>query len=275
MHDKVPFRQGSFVNGNAVIRQVPVDLIRPGSTQARRYFDPAALQELAGSIKESGVVSPVVLRTKAPGFELLAGERRWRAAQLAGLHEIPAVVRDDLSDDEAFVVGLIENLQRENLTPIETAAGLKQLGEMFELTHEQIGERIRKSREYVTNYLRLMNLSPPVQALVNEGHLSMGHAKVLAGLAVDQQGHWAAQVLDKKMTVRQLERKVSGRGAQKSLPLKPKAADWLALERRLSEQLGYPASVKADRAGKGELTVKFHSLDELDGLLARLGYEGR
>lgn len=260
---------------SAVIRQIPIDLIRPGSFQARRYFDPEALQQLAGSIRESGVVSPVVLRSKAPGFELLAGERRWRAAQLAGLHEIPAVVRDDLTDAEAFVVGLIENLQRESLTPIETAAGLRQLGEMFALTHEQMGERIGKSREYVTNYLRLMNLAPPVQALVNEGHLSMGHAKVLAGLPVDQQSSWAALVVEKNLPVRQLERRVSGKGKARALPPKPKVADWLALERRLSEQLGYPVSVSADKAGRGDLTVKFHSLDELDGLLARIGYENR
>ena len=124
------------------IRRIPIDLIRPGSFQARRYFDPGALRELAGSIKESGVVSPVVLRSRdAGGFELLAGERRWRAAQLAGLHEIPAIVRDDLSEAEALVVGLIENLQRESLTPMETAAGLKQLGEMFGLTHASQAER--------------------------------------------------------------------------------------------------------------------------------------
>src|SRR6266850_867453 len=155
----------------ATIRQVPVDLIWPGTFQARRYFDPRALQELAESIRESGVVSPVVVRSKAPGYELLAGERRWRAAQVAGLHEIPAIVRDDLSEAESLVVGLIENLQRESLTPVETAAGLKQLGDVFGLTHEQVGARVGKSREYVTNYLRLLNLVPPVQSLVNEGHV--------------------------------------------------------------------------------------------------------
>lgn len=256
----------------AAIRQVPIDLIRPGSFQARRYFDPGALQELAGSIRESGVVSPVVLRSRGKSFELLAGERRWRAAQLAGLHEIPAIVRDDLSDAEALVVGLIENLQRESLTPMETAAGLRQLAELFALTHEQMGDRIGKSREYVTNHLRLLNLVPPVQALVNEGHLSMGHAKVLAGLPLDQQNHWAALVADQRLTVRALERRVSGRGAQRSLPLKPKASDWQALERRLSDHLGYPVTVSAERGGKGELKVRFHSLDELDGILARIGY---
>lgn len=255
------------------IRRIPVDLIRPGTFQARRYFDPAALQELAGSIRESGVVSPVVVRSRGQGFELLAGERRWRATQLAGLHEIPAIVRDDLSDDEALVVGLIENLQRESLAPLETAAGLKQLGELFSLTHEQMGERIGKSREYVTNYLRLLNLAPPVQALVNEGHLSMGHARALAALPVDQQNHWAALAVDHKLSVRALERRLSPRGRQQRLPLKPKPSDWQALERRLSDLLGYPVSVAADNKGQGELKLKFHSLDELDGILARLGYE--
>jgi ParB family transcriptional regulator, chromosome partitioning protein len=256
----------------AAIRTVPIDLIRPGSFQARRYFDPGALQDLAGSIRESGVVSPVVLRSIGKGFELLAGERRWRAAQLAGLHEIPAIVRDDLSDTEALVVGLIENLQRESLTPIETAAGLKQLGELFGLTHEQMGDRIGKSREYVTNHLRLLNLAPPVQTLVNEGKLSLGHAKVIAGLALDQQNHWAALVAEQNLSVRALEKRLSGKGRQRALPLKPKASDWQALERRLSDHLGYPVSVAAEKNGKGELKVKFHSLDELDGILARLGY---
>ncbi|HUR40316.1 MAG TPA: ParB/RepB/Spo0J family partition protein [Verrucomicrobiae bacterium] len=257
----------------AAIRQVPVDLIRPGTFQARRYFDPAALHELAGSIRESGVVSPVVVRTLGKGFELLAGERRWRAAQLAGLHDIPAIVRDDLTDTEALVVGLIENLQRESLTPMETASGLKQLSELFTLTHEQMGDRIGKSREYVTNYLRLLNLAEPVQALINEGHLSMGHARALAALPIDQQNQWAARVVDQKLSVRALERRVSASGRGHALPGKPKSSDWAALERRLSDQLGYPVVLEADKKGQGELKMKFHSLDELDGLLARIGYD--
>lgn len=255
------------------IRQVPVDLIRPGAYQARRYFDPAALQDLAGSIRESGVISPVVVRSAGKGYELLAGERRWRASQLAGLHDIPAIVRDDLTDDEALVLGLIENMQRESITPMETAAGLKQLGELFQLTHEQMGDKIGKSRVYVTHHLRLLDLAPPVQTMVNEGQLSMGHAKVLAGLPLDQQLKWAALAIDRKLTVRALERRAAAGGRQARLPLKPKAADWTALERRLSDQLGYPVVVAAEKSGKGALTVKFHSLDELDGLLARLGYD--
>ncbi|HZP12056.1 MAG TPA: ParB/RepB/Spo0J family partition protein [Nevskiaceae bacterium] len=258
------------------IKQVPVDLIRPGSQQARRYFDPAALKELSESIRESGVVQPIVLRTTVWGYELLAGERRWRAAQQAGLHEIPAVIRDDLSDREAFVVGLIENLQRESLSPMETAAGLKRLGEMFALTHEEVGERIGKSREYVSNQLRLLNLAQAVQGMVNEGLVPLSHAKVLAGLPPEEQGGWAVQVATQKISVRALERRVAAarrKKAGESLVFMPgKPSDWKMLERELGEYMGYPVKVEAGKEGKGELRVKFHSLDELDGILARIGY---
>lgn len=257
---------------NNVIKEVPIDLIRPGSQQARRHFDPDALRDLAESIRESGVVQPIVLRTQVWGYELLAGERRWRASQLAGLHEIPAVIRDDLSDDEAFVVGLIENLQRESLTPMETAAGLKRLSEIFELTHEQIGARVGKSREYVSNYLRLINLAPTVQTLVNEGHILLGHAKVLAGQPLDQQIYWADQVIRHKLTVRMLERKIAALRDSKLVFRPAKPADWKTLERDLSDLMGCAVLVAADKKGKGELKIKFHSLDELDGVLAKMGY---
>jgi len=261
------------------IREVPIDLIRPGSQQARRYFDPDALKDLAESIRESGVVQPIVLRSTVWGYELLAGERRWRAAQQAGLHEIPAVIRDDLSDSEAFVIGLIENLQRESLTPMETAAGMKRLGEMFELTHEQIGERVGKSREYVSNHLRLLNLAPPVQSMVNEGLVSLSHAKVLAGLPPEDQGLLAVQVATKGLSVRTLERRVAAakrhKLAAKLVFMPGKEADWKRLERELAEFFGYPVIVDAASNGKGELRVRFHSLDELDGILERIGYTSR
>lgn len=261
---------------NSIIKEVPIDLIRPGSQQARRHFDPDALRDLAESIRESGVVQPIVLRTQVWGYELLAGERRWRASQQAGLHEIPAIIRDDLSDDEAFVVGLIENLQRESLTPMETAAGLKRLSEIFTLTHEQIGERVGKSREYVSNYLRLINLAPTVQTLVNEGHILLGHAKVLAGQPLDEQIRWADEVIRLKLTVRMLERKIAAaRDSKMKMVFRPaKPADWKSLERDLSDLMGCSVMVTADKKGKGELKVKFHSLDELDGVLAKMGYSG-
>jgi ParB family chromosome partitioning protein len=259
----------------AQIKDVPLDLIRPGSQQARRQFNPEALNELAESIRESGVVQPVVLRTRVWGYEILAGERRWRAAQIAGLREIPAVIRDDLSDDEAFIVGLIENLQRESLTPLETAAGLKRLLETYELKHEDVGKRIGKSREYVTNYLRLLNLSPPVQTLVNEGHILLGHAKILAGVPVDAQIRWADEVIRHKLTVRALEKKLAIARDRAIVFAPSKPSDWRALERDLADHLACPVELKANNKGRGELRVKFHSLDELDGILARIGYVAR
>jgi ParB family transcriptional regulator, chromosome partitioning protein len=251
------------------VLQVPVDLIQPGRTQARRRFDAAALAELAESIRESGVVQPVVLRSLGKGYELLAGERRWRAAQQAGLHEIPALLRNDLSDSEAYILGLIENLQRESLSPIETAEGLRRLGESFELRHEDIGTRIGKSRTYVTNHLRLLALAPGVQTQVDEGALSLGHAKVLAGLPVDKQPPWAQIVVKEKLSVRAFEQRL----AAKRAPRKHRSGDdWDRLAQKLSEHLGYPAAFKPGTKGAGELRLRFHSLDELDGLLERMGY---
>ncbi|MGB0954452.1 MAG: ParB/RepB/Spo0J family partition protein [Panacagrimonas sp.] len=254
------------------VQEVALDLIRPGSTQARRSFDEHAMTELAASVRESGVIQPVVLRTRVWGYELLAGERRWRAAQRAGLHQIPAVIRDDLSDDEAFVVGLIENLQRESLKPVEAAAGLKRLGEAFELTHDQIGARIGKSREYVSNYLRLLQLVPEVAQAVDEGHILLGHAKVLAALPGPQQIQFADDVVRLKLTVRQLERRVSAARHPQPVFEPGKPGDWERLERRLSDLVGCPVAISLEKDGVGELRVGFHSLDELDGVLARLGY---
>ena len=272
-----PLTQTLHRHSPDVVRHIPVDLIRPGSTQARTHFDQDRLQELSESIAESGVVQPVVLRSLLHGYELLAGERRWRAAQLAGLHEIPAIIRDDLTESEAMVLGLIENLQRESLSPMDAAAGLQELGELYALTHEQIGERIGKSRVYVTNHLRLLKLAPSVQAQVNEGLISLGHAKILAGLDVDQQPQRAHEVITQRLSVRALEKRLAGdrdRAAQRAAGKPRKGADWSRFERRVTEFLGYPVSIEAASSGKGELKVKFHSLEELDGLLEKMGYRG-
>ena len=272
-----PLSQPLHRHAPDVVRHIPVDLIRPGSTQARTHFDQDRLQELSESIAESGVVQPVVLRSLLHGYELLAGERRWRAAQLAGLHEIPAIIRDDLTESEAMVLGLIENLQRESLSPMDAAAGLQELGELYALTHEQIGERIGKSRVYVTNHLRLLKLAPSVQAQVNEGLISLGHAKILAGLDVDQQPQRAHEVITQRLSVRALEKRLAGdrdRGGQRTAGKPRKGADWSRFERRVTEFLGYPVSIEAASSGKGELKVKFHSLEELDGLLEKMGYRG-
>lgn len=259
------------------VRNIAIDRIRPGRQQARRTFDPGALHELASSIRESGVVQPVVLRTLPGGsFELLAGERRWRAAQQAGLHEIPSLVRDDLSDQDAFVFGLIENLQREELPPVDAAAGMQRLGEEFDLTHEQIGQRIGKSREYVSNHLRLLKLDPAVAQMVNDGQLSVGHGKVLAGLDRGQQVTLAALASKNRLTVRRLEMTISAQRRSPDVRKNMKSSDWIRLESDLSDYFGTAVTIRADRSNKkGGITLSFNSLDELDGLLERSGFSRR
>ncbi len=256
----------------AAQRTVPIDLIRPGQQQARRHFDAQALHELTESVRASGVVQPVVLRQLGREYELLAGERRWRAAQAAGLHEIPAVIRNDLSDDEAFVLGLVENLQRESLSPMETAHGLRRLAALHGLTHEEVGQRIGKSREYVSNFLRLLALAPAVQQAVDRGELSTGHAKALAGVPTQDQPAWLGECRVQGWSVRQLERQIAlhRRGTAVAAPA-AKSADWLRMERSLADHLGTHTEVEMHTDGRGEIRIRFHSLDALDGVLEKIG----
>ena len=249
---------------------LPVESIRPGRAQMRRIFNSDALDDLADSIRSSGLIQPIVVRSIPGGYELLAGERRWRAAQRAGLHEIQAIVRDDIDDQEAVVLGLIENLQRESLTPIETAYGLKELSGRLSLTHAQAAQRIGKSRVYVTNFLRLLNLCEAVQDEVNAGRLSMGHARALATLPPTAQASWARQAIAKQWSVRTLESRL--RQGDKPARHDGSEAEWRRLERRLTEELGNKVALRGDKQGKGEMLIQFHSFAELDGLLERLGY---
>lgn len=257
------------------IKALPVDLIRPGASQARRVFDPAMLAELSKSIAESGVIQPVVVRSLplTGDYELLAGERRWRATQLAGLHEIPAIVRDDLSDDEATVLGLIENLQRESLNPMETAAGLEYLTREHGLTHEQAAQKIGKSRAYVSNFLRLLTLDRRVADLVNQSKLSMGHARALAGAPQPKQLELALESIKGNLSVRALEarlRKLDG-SAPRAVGATPDR--YLAnIERQLADHLGNPVRLSWEPGGRGSLTIEFHSLDAFDGVCERMGF---
>lgn len=265
-----PLPQGKRQDASQVL-SVPIELIRPGPEQARRLFNADALAELAESIRESGIVQPIVLRSAPDGYEILAGERRWRAAQLAGLHEVPAILRNDLSSEQAFVLGLIENLQRESLTPMEAAAGMKRLGEIHQLTHDQIAERVGKSRVYVTHALRLLNLLPAVADHLDSGRISLGHAKVLAGLPSHLQATIATETLQRQLTVRQLERLAA------AIPKTPRAApkktaDWLRLEQQLADRIGAPVTISSSSHGDGALTIRFHSLEELDGILGKIGH---
>lgn len=253
-------------------RDIPIEKIHPGRNQARRHFDEVALDELAESLQTSGVIQPIVLRTDGDQFELLAGERRWRAAQRAGLRTVPAIVRDDLDPVSAQVLGLVENLQRESLSPMETAFGLKRLAELLELTHEQIGKRVGKSRVYVTNFLRLLTLCEEVGAMVDAGQLSMGHARALAGVAdVAAQRRMAKESVAGSWSVRRLERALARDRSGSTTPAR-REPEWERLERQLGEHLACPVSLQADGTGKGELRLRFFSLDELDGLLEQLGY---
>lgn len=259
------------------VQQLPIELIRRDQQQARTHFDDEALTELSASIAESGVIQPVVVRDDGDnGYLLLAGERRWRAAQRAGLDHLPAVVRNDLGDAQAAILGLIENLQRESLGVMETAHGLARLADSHGLTHDAIAHRIGKSRAYVTNYLRLQQLSAPIQTLIDNGRLSLGHAKILAGLPDTQQTRLAQTAARDQWSVRRLEteaRNLSTSADSASTPPANSTVDLSELESNLAEHVGNAVRIdyNPDRR-RGELRIAFHDLDEFDGLLARLGY---
>ncbi len=255
--------------------RLPLDLITTGAFQARRRFQDDALDELAASIAESGVIQPVVVRgNRETGYTLLAGERRWRAAARAGLHELPAIVRNDLADDQAAILGLIENLQRESLGVIDTARGLQSLCAAHGLTHDAVAERIGKSRAYVSNYLRVLRLAEPVQALLEDGRLSLGHAKVLAGLDSTTQLRLARRAADTATSVRALEQQARDAAQHHPAPAQTPDPALADLEQRLSAHLGNAVRIRyTPAARRGQLRIDFHDLDEFDGLLARLGFD--
>lgn len=252
------------------LRHIPVEQIQRGKYQPRIHIRPEALQELADSIKAQGLVQPVVLRPVENGYELIAGERRWRAAQLAGLHEIPAVVRD-IPDQAAAAMSLIENIQREDLNAMEEANALQRLINEFGLTHQQTAESVGRSRTAVSNLLRLLELTEEVKSMVDEGQLEMGHARALLALTGDQQIEAAKTVAKKGMSVRDTERLVKRllqqKEAQKEKPGQGKNPDVVRLEASLSEKLGAPISIQYNNKGKGKLVIEYNSLDELDGIL--------
>jgi len=263
------------MSADASVTRLPIELITRDRHQARARFDDTALAELAHSIAESGVIQPVVVRGDSQrGYVLLAGERRWRAAQQAGLDSLPAIVRNDLSDEQAAVLGLIENLQRESLGVMETAHGLARLADAHTLTHDAIARRIGKSRVYVTNYLRLRQLVEPVQALLDAGQLSLGHAKTLVGLPNTTQIELADTAARDNWSVRRLE-KATRRATSEQSTTEPtdNNLDLSVLEDQLSALVGNAVHVDYNPdQRRGQLRIAFHDLDELDGLLDRLGH---
>jgi ParB family chromosome partitioning protein len=254
--------------------------LQPGKYQPRTRMDEGALFELAESIRSQGVMQPVLVRPAGPGrYEIVAGERRWRAAQIAGLDEIPVLVRD-VPDEKAAVMALIENMQREDLNPLEEAQGLQRLVSEFRLTHEQAAQAVGRSRSAATNLLRLLQLAAPVQQMLLAGDLEMGHARALLALEAAQQIIAANQVVARKLSVRETERLVNraqhqGRQAPLLRVKNEKPRDLARLEEQLSDRLAAPVEIRVKRRGKGgeqgEVAVAFGSLEELNGLLERLG----
>ena len=251
---------------------LPVGALQPGKYQPRTRMDPGSLEELAASIKAQGLIQPISVRPVGHGrYEIIAGERRWRAAQIAGLDQVPVLVRE-IPDDAALAMSLIENIQREDLNPLEEAAGIQRLIDEFSMTHQQAADAVGRSRPAATNLLRLLHLAKPAQDMLMAGDIEMGHARALLPLPKGEQGRVAALVVDKGWSVRETERLVA---RELNPPVKKGSArkadrDLLRLEAELSDRLGATVKISANRKGAGVLSIRFVSLDQLDGLITRL-----
>jgi ParB family chromosome partitioning protein len=257
---------------DSILKELPVDLIQRGKYQPRRDIDPESLQELADSIKVQGVMQPIVVRPISDTrFEIIAGERRWRATQLAGLDRIPALVRE-VPDSAAVAMSLIENIQREDLNPIEEAAALLRLQQEFELTQQEVANAIGKSRSTVANLLRLMTLQEDVRKMVEHGDLEMGHARALLGLESGQQSKAARTVVGKGLSVRQTEALVRNLLERQEKPFVQPTMDPNVrhLQDDLSQRLGTRVEIKHGSSGGGKLVLTYSSLDQLDGILSHI-----
>ncbi len=255
------------------LKNVPIDLIQRGKYQPRTDMHEEALEELASSIKKQGVMQPIVIRPiSSDKYEIIAGERRWRATQIAGLDTIPAIIKP-VGDEAAIVMSLIENIQRENLNPIEEAMALKRLQDEFELTQQEVADAVGKSRATVTNLIRLIGLNIDVRRMLEHGDLEMGHARAILALPDTQQSEAARSVVGKGLSVRQTESLVRRLTAEaSSSPDTNKAIDpdIKNLEDNLAEKLGAKVLIQHTAKGKGKLILKYNSLDELDGILSHI-----
>lgn len=263
-------------SGNAVTT-LPIAALQPGKYQPRSRMDQDALNALAVSIKAQGIMQPILVRPVGGGnHEIIAGERRWRAARIAGLSSVPVLVRD-VPDQQALAVALIENIQREDLNALEEATGIERLINEFALTHQAVADAIGKSRAAVTNLLRLLELAPPVKTLLGEGRIEMGHARALLALPAVRQVELANEAAAKGLSVREVEQRVAAmltaRSGARSRPAADR--DVLRLQETLAEKLGTRVQIKAKRKGKGSLVIDYGSLDQLDGLITRLTGEKR
>jgi len=266
--DTAPTRSSSA----DAVTTLPIAALQPGKYQPRSRMDQDALNALAASIKAQGIMQPILVRPVGGGnHEIIAGERRWRAARIAGLSSVPVLVRD-VPDQQALAVALIENIQREDLNALEEATGIERLINEFALTHQAVADAIGKSRAAVTNLLRLLELAPPVKTLLGAGRIEMGHARALLALPVVRQVELANEAAAKGLSVREVEQRVAAllttRSATRSRPAVDR--DVLRLQETLAGKLGTRVQIKAKRKGKGSLIIDYASLDQLDGLISRL-----
>ena len=266
---------GNEKPGKEQQRSLPVGRLQPGKYQPRTQMDPASLEELAASIRAQGLMQPILVRPVGDAlggerYEIVAGERRWRAAQMAGLSEVPTLVRE-IPDESALAMALIENIQRENLNPLEEAQGLQRLIDEFSMTHQQAADAVGRSRPAASNLLRLLQLSPPVQEMLMRGELDMGHARALLPLSAVLQIQLAQRIVQKGLSVREAERLAQ-------LALKPPKAseeakpdrDVLRLQEELSDFLGAKVEIRTNKKGAGKIQIDFGDLDQLEGILQRL-----
>ncbi len=252
--------------------ELNVKQLQPGKFQPRREIQPEELQSLADSIKEQGIIQPIVVRNlSGEGYEIIAGERRWRAAQLADMQKVPVIIKD-VPDEAALVIALIENIQRENLNPLEEAIALERLGGEFGLSHEKIAAAVGKSRTTITNLLRVLNLRVDVKKMLEKRQIELGHAKVLLALQGPLQSKIAREVVDKHLSVRATEHLVARAIAENDAPKITKSMDpdLRRLESNLTDKVGCPVKILQATKGKGKLVIRYNSLDELDGLIGHI-----
>lgn len=252
-------------------QKLPIEFLQRGKYQPRKDMDPEKLRELADSISAQGIIQPIVVRNIGPDkFEIIAGERRWRAAQLAELSEVPVLVKD-IDDRSVMAIALIENIQREDLNALEEAEALRRLQDEFELTHQQIAEAVGKSRTTVTNLLRLLELANDVKTLLGKGQLEMGHARALLGLDEAKQIEIANKAVKQNLTVRAVEKLVRELHEDKpAAAVKKVDPDTLRLQRELSERTGAKVEINHQSSGKGKLVINYNSLEELEGIIGKI-----
>lgn len=258
------------------LRMLKIGQLQPGKYQPRTQMDQESLASLAASIKAQGIMQPILVREIADErYEIIAGERRWRASQLAGLPEVPVLVRE-IPDESALAMALIENIQRENLNPLEEANGIKRLIDEFDMTHQTASEAVGRSRTAVTNLLRLLNLATPVQEMLMHNQIDMGHARALLALEPARQVMAAQQIVQKGLSVREAERLANSeqKPVKRAARARPNR-DLLRLEELAADHMGARVSIKQGAKGSGKLVIEYKDLDQLDGILSRMGVSSR